>query len=230
MEILAGFEFPLERRVRPNLPKGIAMRCLYGLLLAAMMICSLDEAQARKSYAGVKGGVNIADITGDDADTLSSRNRFIGGAFYGIDFADDFGVRVDGLYVQKGAEGPFESEDGDIHETILTLDYLEFPVLFMVGFPTSEKFAVNLFAGPTFGFNLTAEAEIPEHGETVDLDVETFEFGATFGGGAEYVLSSMSIIGDFRYALGGTNISDEFDGKNSGSGIMVGVKFPLGAR
>jgi opacity protein-like surface antigen len=200
------------------------------VVCAALLAVLYTDAVARKSYAGVKGGVNIADITGDDAEGLDSRNRFIGGAFFGIDFADEFGLRIDGLYAQKGAEGPFVTEDGDTHESVLSLDYLEFPVLFMVGFPTNEQFAVNLFAGPTFGFNLTAEAEIPDHGETVDLDVETFELGATFGGGLEYVLSSMSIIGDFRYALGGTSISDNFDGKNSGIGVMVGVKFPLGAR
>lgn len=205
------------------------MRNLLTALCCVAVLCvSLDDAQARKAYAGIKGGVNKADITGHDAEGLESRNRFIGGAFYGIDFTDDFGVRLDALYVQKGAEGPFTVEDGDEHDVIISLDYLEFPVLFMVGFPTGEKFAVNLFAGPTFGFNMSAEIEIPEHGETEELDVETFELGATFGGGAEYMLSSMSIIGDFRYALGGTSVTDNFDGKNSGVGIMVGLKFPLG--
>ena len=153
----------------------------------------------------------------------------MGGAFYGIDW-EDFGVRIDGLYVQKGAEGEFAAPDGDVHETIIRLDYLELPVLFMVGFPTGDEFAVNLFAGPTFGFNLKAEAEIPEHGETVEMDVETFELGAAIGGGFEYILSSMSFVADLRYAMGGTSISDEFDGKNSGVGVTVGVKFPLGAR
>lgn len=203
---------------------------LVALCCIAVVSVSLDNAEARKAYAGIKGGVNIADITGDDAEGLGSRNGFVGGAFYGIDFTDDFGVRLDALYVQKGAEGQFVVDDGDTHDVIVSLDYLEFPVLFMVGFPTSEKFAVNLFAGPTFGFNMSAELEIPEHGETEDLDVETFELGATFGGGLEYMLSSMSIIGDFRYALGATSITDDFDGKSSGIGVMVGVKFPLGAR
>jgi hypothetical protein len=175
-----------------------------GVVCAMALAGSIDDAHARTSYAGVKGGVNIADITGDNLDGLDSRNRFIGGAFYGMDFTDDFGVRIDGLYVQKGAEGPIPIDDGDIHDVIISLDYIEFPVLFMVGFPTSDTFAVNLFAGPTFGFNITAEMEIPEHGETEDLDVETFE-------------------------LGGTSINDDFDGKNNGIGIMVGVKFPFGA-
>ncbi len=204
-------------------------------LLAMTVVCVLalaitsDAWAAEGSYAGVRGGVNMADITGDDAEGLGTRNRFMGGAFYGIDW-EDFGVRIDGLYVQKGAEGDFAAPDGDVHETIIRLDYLELPVLFMVGFPTGDEFAVNLFAGPTFGFNLKAEAEIPEHGETVEMDVETFELGAAIGGGFEYILSSMSFVADLRYAMGGSSISDEFDGKNSGVGVTVGVKFPLGAR
>ncbi|HEU4929077.1 MAG TPA: porin family protein [Candidatus Krumholzibacteria bacterium] len=205
------------------------MKILAMASVCAMILVWSADAVAKDSYAGVRGGVNIADITGDDAEGLDSRNRFIGGAFYGINF-EDFGVRVDGLYVQKGAEGDFESSDGDVHETIIRLDYIEFPVLFMVGFPTGDEFAVNLFAGPTFGFNLKAEAEIPEHGETEELDAATFELGGAFGGGFEYILSSMSFVADLRYALGGTSISDEFDGKNVGVGVTVGVKFPLGAR
>jgi len=200
-----------------------------GLVCAAVLLGSLDDTDARTSYAGVKGGVNQADVIGDDAENFDRNNGFIGGAFYGIDF-DDFGVRLDGLFVQKGAKGrivlPNETVASD---ATLTLDYLEFPVLFMVGFPTGDSWAVNLFAGPTFGFNLTAKGEVAGQGKT-DLDVETFELGATFGGGFEYMLESMSFIGDFRYALGATNISDDFDGKNSGVGIMVGVKFPLGER
>ena len=201
-----------------------------GLVCAAVLLGSLDDADARKSYAGVKGGVNQADVIGDDAENFDRNNGFIGGVFYGIDFTDDFGMRVDGLFVQKGAQGrcPCRNETVATDAT-LTLDYLEFPVLFMVGFPTGDTWAVNLFAGPTFGFNLTAKGEVEGQG-TTDLDVHTFEFGATFGGGVEYMLESMSFIGDFRYALGGTNISDDFAGKNSGVGIMVGVKFPLGER
>lgn len=200
-----------------------------GLLCAGLLAVSLGDAQARKSYLGVKGGVNVCDISGGDANGLDSRSRFIGGAFYGIDF-EDFGIRVDGLYVQKGAEGYLEVPEDENPHRVYKLDYLEFPVLFMVGFPTGEKFAVNLFAGPTFGFNVDAEVEFVDVGQTEQIDADTFEFGATFGGGIEYMLASMSIIGDVRYALSGTNISDDFAGKNGGSSIMVGMKFPLGVR
>ena len=202
-------------------------------LCTALLAGSVAGANAAKTYAGVKGGVNIAELTGDDVpDGQSSRNGFMGGGFFLFDFAEGFGVCIEGLYVQKGAEGPFETEDGDTHDATVRLDYLEFPVLFVVEIPGKNKLGVNLFAGPTFGFNLKGEVEIPEHGETEDLAVKSFEFGASIGGGIEYALSSFSIVVDGRYSIGATLIDDspnEADIKNRGIGIMAGVKFPLGA-
>ncbi len=204
-------------------------RVSISLVCAVLLMGVFHDAEARKSYFGVKGGLNHANIVGDDADELEPRDRFAGGVFYGMEFTDDFGMRIDGLYVQKGAEGEFvEPGEDHGHQSTISLDYIEFPVLFMVGFSTSEKFGANLLLGPTFGFNLSAELEDQDHGETVDLEVETFELGATFGGGVEYKVSTWSLIGDVRYALGGTSINDEFDGKNTGVVILVGVKFPLG--
>jgi hypothetical protein len=113
------------------------------------------------------------------------------------------------------------------------LDYIEFPVLVVATFPAGEKAAFNVFVGPTFGFNSKAEVEVVEHNETEDISdlVSSFEFGAAIGGGAEYMLSSFSIVLDVRYSLGATNIPDEGDAdlKNRGIGIMAGVKFPFGS-
>ena len=205
-------------------------RLQVGLLCAAVLFGSFDDADARRSYAGVKGGVNKANVIGDDVDALDPTNLFMGGAFFGIDFTEDFGARLDALYVQKGAEGPFTAPGETVaSDATLSLDYIEFPLLLLVDFPTGDSFAFNLFLGPTFGFNLSAEADVEGVG-TTDLDAESFEFGATFGGGVEYMLESMSIIGDFRYALGATDIFDGVKAKNTGVGLMVGVKFPLGER
>jgi hypothetical protein len=134
----------------------------------------------------------------------------VGGAFYGIDFTPDFGARIEALYVMGGAEGLYETPDGDTHESVVSLDYVQFPLLFVVKIPTSEKIVFNLALGPTFSFNTTAEVDIPEHGETLDISntVNSFEFGALIGGGVEYALSSMSILLDVRYSAGATNVID----------------------
>jgi opacity protein-like surface antigen len=209
------------------------MKALTALVCATALLAAAGNVEAKTMYAGVKGGVNIATLSGDDTDGLDSHNGFIGGVFYGVDFGE-FGVRLEGLYVQKGAEGPFTAPDGDTHESTVRLDYVEFPLLFTGTFSAGEKIAFNVFAGPTFGFNTTAELEIPEHGETEDISdsVDSFEFGAAVGGGVEYELSSFSIIVDARYSLGATSIVNEGDSdvKNRGIGVMAGVKFPLGAK
>ena len=212
------------------------MRAMVGMLCAASLV--LATSVDAKKYAGVKGGVNMADFSGDQAPANNgTRTGFSGGAFYGWGINDQFGVRGELNYVQKGAEGDVQAEDGDTHLGTYKLDYVEIPVLFVADFPAGEKFGFNIFAGPTFAFNTTAEAEIPAHNETEELDnVKGFEFGAAIGGGIEYKLSSFSIIADVRYSLGASSVSEDnaagesVDVKNRGIGIMAGVQFPLGAK
>lgn len=210
------------------------MRTMVGMLCVAMLVVATG-ADAKK-YAGFKGGVNLGDFSGDDApDNSSTRTGFSGGAFYGIGINEQFGVRGEVNYVQKGSEGAVQTEDGDIHDGTYKLDYVEIPLLFVADFPAGDKFAFSIFAGPTFAFNTTAEVEVPAHNATESLDnIKGFEFGAAIGGGIEYMLSSFSIIADLRYSLGASSVADDagesIDIKNTGIGVMAGVKFPLGGK
>ncbi len=211
------------------------MKSFVAAFCAAAIVVAASNADAKKMYAGLKGGVNSASISGDDVEDLDSRNGFIGGVFYGVEFSERLGGRIEGLYVQKGAEGPFVLPGDDhAHESIIKLDYVEFPLLFTASFPAGEKFAFDLFVGPTFGFNISAEVEIPGHNETVDIgdNVTSFELGGAVGGGIEYLLSSMAIVLDVRYSLGASDLLDaegvDVGAKNRGIGVMAGLKFPLG--
>lgn len=216
------------------------------ILVAACLLAVMGYASGASAltgmYAGVKGGVNMADISGDDADGVDTRNGFMGGAFWGGGIDDRFGIRLEGLFVQKGGEGEFVAPGDDHpHESALKLDYIEFPLLFTVKLPAGEKLAFNLFLGPTFGFNIAAELEDKSHGETLDLDdsVSGFELGGAIGAGLEYRLSSFAIVVDARYGIGGTNIFEDLavagqsvtiDAKNTEIGVMAGLSFPLGAK
>jgi Outer membrane protein beta-barrel domain len=212
----------------------MTMKNIIGILCAIALCVLAGSAAAREMYAGVKGGVNIASLSGDTADNLDSKNGFIGGAFYGVNFSDGFGGRLEALYVMGGAEGEFVVPGEDHgHESTVTLDYVQFPLLFVVNVPASEKVVFNFALGPTFSFNTTAEVEDHEHGETVDISgsVNGFEFGGLIGGGVAYKLSSMSLLLDARYSMGATNVVDAepSDVKNRGIGVMAGLSFPLGS-
>jgi len=210
------------------------MKRTLALLWALGMVALISAPAGAGSWIGVKGGVNMADLSGDQVTDTSMRSQFAGGAFYGFGINEQFVLQVEGLYMSKGAEGKVVVEDGDIHNATARIDYIEFPVLFMARFPAGDTVGFDIFAGPTFGFNIKSEIEIAEHG-TEDLKDETrgFEFGATIGGGIYYMVGSFSIVGDVRYGLGATNVYESIDGatidaKNRGIGIMAGVEFPLG--
>ncbi|HEX6791834.1 MAG TPA: porin family protein [Candidatus Krumholzibacteria bacterium] len=212
------------------------MRQVTAIACVLVLMATAGNAGAVGWHLGIKGGVNMADLAGDDGPSDTSfRNGFIGGGFADYLLNDRFGVRAEVLYVQKGAEGSFVVPGQDhAHDSIVKLDYVEIPLLFTGRFPAGEKFAFGLFAGPTLSFNTTAEVEIPSHNETEALDaVKSFELGAAFGGGIEYILPSFSLLADARYGLGTASVIEDIAGqtvdvKNRGLGIMAGVAVPIG--
>lgn len=206
-------------------------------LSAIALIAFAAQAQAGNMYAGVKLGANLGDVSGDDVpDDTSMRTGFMGGLFVGTHVNESFGFRLEGLYVQKGAKADIDYGPGiGVLETVEKLDYIEFPILFVYDLMNSETMGFNLFAGPTLGFNINAQAE-PDGGESADIDnVKSFEFGAAIGAGIEKKMAGGKGIGlDVRYTLGATSIFEDVagqsvDAKNRGIGIMASFSVPLGS-
>ncbi|MDH4037117.1 MAG: PorT family protein [Candidatus Krumholzibacteria bacterium] len=208
-------------------------KLILSICVLSLVSIGVSQASAAK-WAGVKGGINMADFGGSDApDNTSMRNAFAGGAFFGWGINEQFGIQIEGLYMSKGAKGKDDSGGTPVDATV-KLDYIEFPILFAVRFPAGEKLAFDIFAGPTLGFNIKAEYEAGGETQDVKDETESFEFGAAFGGGFYYMLESFSILADVRYGIGATTTQKDFEGqsydvKNKGIGIMVGVAFPLGS-
>ena len=209
------------------------------LLAVCTMALVAFAAQADAAmYGGIMGGVNFANVGGDDApDDTSNRTGFQGGLFVGTDVSEQFGFRLEGLYVQKGAKADIETGGGPV-ETVLKLDYIEFPLLFVLHFKGGETLGFNLFAGPTFGFNINAQSEA-DGGESTDIDnISSFEFGAAIGAEIAKTMASGKSIGlDVRYTLGATSVFEETeilgetveaDVKNRGIGGMVFFQVPFG--
>lgn len=207
-------------------------------LSAVALIAFAAQAQAAKMYGGVKAGANFANLGGSDApDNTSTRTAFEGGLFVGSHVNDQFGFRVEGLWVMKGASYDQEVTPGNTVKVTSKLDYIEFPLLFVYDLKNSESMAFNLFAGPTLGFNIKAKAE-PDGGDSVDIkdSVNSFEFGAAIGAGLEKKMASgKALTLDVRYSLGATSVAKDVDGKsvdikNHGIGLMVGLSLPLGSQ
>jgi hypothetical protein len=209
------------------------MKELSAIALALLLVAPATAARsAAKWSAGVKGGVNLGDLAGEDApDETSLRTGFMGGAFVQVDLSEEAGLRVEGLWVQKGAEFADSLFILPVEGTV-EIEYIELPVLFVVNLSAGGKGAFEIFAGPTFAFNTSASAE--GNGRSVDLNGNNFEFGVAFGAGVEYAWPTVSIVIDGRYSLGATSIieddeatSGSVDLLNRGIGIMAGLAFPL---
>ena len=206
-------------------------------LSAVALVAVAATANAAGMYGGIKAGANFANAS--DIDNSSTRTGFQGGLFVGKDVSPQFGFRVEGLWVQKGATYDETVDLGSGPETIevkAKFDYIEFPVLFVYNLSNSETMGFNVFAGPTFGFNIGANLEAEGFDDQdVKDDVESFEFGAAIGAGLAKKMASGKSIGlDARYTLGATGTAkDVADGqdnpKNRGIGLMAFFQVPLGS-
>jgi hypothetical protein len=207
-------------------------RTLLTISAIALVAFAATANAAGDMYAGIKLGANFADVSGDDAGDTSMRTGFQGGLFIGKNVNEQFGFRLEGLYVQKGAKADEEITPGTTVEVVTKLDYIEFPILFVYNLTNSESMGFNLFAGPTLGFNINAQAEA-DGGESADIDnIKSFEFGAAIGAGLAKKMAGGKAIGlDARYTLGATSVVDVEDVsvKNRGIGLMAFYQIPLGS-
>lgn len=201
------------------------------LCASTLFIGSVQTATAVTSSAGFKFGVNFAEFAGDiNLNEANTRAGIMGGAFFQTAINTQTAIRIEGLWVSKGAD----YSNTDPNDSSVDLDYIELPILFVVDLRPEEKLGFHVFLGPTFGFTTSAKAI--ENGLARDLDdfVEHYEFGIAIGLGFEYALSSMSIVVDGRYTSGFTNViqdltdGNSIDVSNRGLGVMAGLAFPVG--
>ena len=213
-----------------------------GLALVAGVMLAGAAVQAATWQVGVKGGVAVQKLGGDDvnSDQVDNRTGFVGGAYFQSDVSRNFGVRLETLYFMKGA-----SADSAGVSVTVKLDYVEFPLLAVAHVPVSETARVDIFGGPTFAFNTSAKAEASFGGLSGSVDigdgVKSFDFGLTFGAGMSFDAGSAVIGIDGRYGFGLDSIVDSdalsdlgFNGnadvKNKGFAVMASIGIPVGAK
>lgn len=235
---------------------------------AAVVLCfaSSTNALAQPSWElGVKAGFGLAKLTGDDTretesgyidlgegwyaqgevtqDYGDSKPGFVGGAYAAVHINDQFGIRLEGLYLKKGGKGDNSGQldvydDFDVYQGTITvsgentvaLDYFEFPLLGVVSFPVGDAATFDIFAGPVLAFNTNAELEqevtLSANGysetesEKIDIsdDTKGTDFGGVLGAGITFKLERVSLFGEVRYEYGFTKII-ESNGSNSDEDI-----------
>ncbi|MBQ8158837.1 MAG: PorT family protein [Prevotella sp.] len=185
---------------------------------------SMDKSTV---YYGVRLGLNVANITGDQ-ETLSSKAGLNFGAVVGLRISETTPLFIEsGLYyTQRGAEK---------NRTEVNLNYLEIPILIKAGFNVTDDIAVLPFIGPTFAVGISGKQKGYKKD---DKGVETFYSEKSFGSNGNYKRGDMGIklgcgaewnmlYAELGYQFGVANIldSDEFTQHGNALFLNIGVNF-----
>lgn len=207
------------------------------LCLAAILVLALAGAAASAEVGfGVKGGLNLANLHGTDAENLNWKPGFAAGAFANISFTPVVSLQPEILYVMNGA-----SEDILGIEINLNFDYVQVPVLVKFDVPVAGTIIPALYAGPYVGFLTKAELEASYQGESASQDVKDYtksmDYGLVFGAAMDFNLAAVTLVFEGRYTYGLTTVDDswgelddppsdeEADVKNHSIMFLAGVAF-----
>ena len=193
------------------------------VLVVALVFASATAAMAQNKGAGVKIGVNFADLhveTDEDFRPLDRRTGIVVGVFYVFPIAPHFAFQPEWLYAQKGAKFTENSDFG------LDLDYYDVPLLLRWDSATAGTSTFNVFGGPSINFRHRARQEDEEGDRDIRDSVETIDVGLIIGAGAEF--GRFLIDGRYQHGLKEVNKDAEleaFSVKHRTFSIMGGIRF-----
>jgi len=169
------------------------------LCLAAMV----PSAQAQKF--GVKAGVNIAQVSGNDFGDVKPLTGFHAGVFKEVTLVPEL------LFLQP--ELQYSMQGFKVEDTDYSIGYINIPIVAKVYLLK----LISLEAGPQLGFKINDNFE----GNSGD-DLETFDAAIVGGIGLNFPLG-LSI--NARFAQGLTEIVKDSDAKNQVIQLGAAFKF-----
>lgn len=212
------------------------------ILMIILSFVFIGTLPAQGLGYGVKGGLNMAKFTGDDADFDGEADP---GSIFGPTVGGfvtmpvgPLGVRVEVLYTAKGSNYDLsysESEDGlNVSldgTTKMKMNWLDIPVLAVYNVMDN----LSVFAGPflelylsgtvesdfTVSFSYEGDTFSESEKDTEDIESEDINspgFGLIFGG--TYMITD-NIGVEARYAMGLTSMDEDESLKNSGLQVLV---------
>ena len=162
---------------------------------------------------GVKAGMNMANITGDEVEDAKIKPGMTIGGFATIPLGDKLSIRPEILFTQKGYRIK-ESEEGYEYKGKAKMNWLDIPILAV--YEVAE--GIKAFVGPYFdlylGGEYVIESDFGDFDEKIEgEDVNSLGMGLMFGG-AYGVTKSIDV--EARVALGLTSMDEDFTIKNFG--------------
>jgi hypothetical protein len=183
------------------------------LLLAFAGTFAAADAQTK---IGLKGGVNLADWGGEDADGVDAKIGFHVGGFANFAVGNKFSIQPELLYSTQG--GKIDAPGDDVK---LRFNYINIPV--MVKYELIDGLHAEL--GPQFGFAVTRKSK--QGDVTVDRNDDFKGFDLGLGLGASYQFPSTPVGIGARYVFGLSRLDDDGDAKMFNRVFQLGVTYTL---
>lgn len=164
------------------------------LLLAVFTVLGVANVNAQKIKLGVKGGINLASVSGDNTKDIGSVTAFNFGVLSEVPISEKFSFQPELMYSGQGYS---------FNDNTIALNYLNIPL--MGKYYVTKGLSVE--AGPQIGFLLAAKNEKTD----VKDSFKTVDFGVNLGLG--YKLENGLNFG-VRYNLGLTDINNVANSSN----------------
>jgi hypothetical protein len=188
-------------------------------VLFALALFSIS-AQAQMQL-GLKAGLNLANLSGDDAGSPDTKTAFAFGGFFTYQFSPIFAIQPEIYYSMKGAKDKMTMGSSTI-DLSYSFNYIEIPLLIKFMIPIKDSnVKPAIIAGPYFAINTTAKVKAEYQGQSEEADIDELkssEFGLQLGGGVGFPVGNGELGFDVRYIMGLSNIFDvegDPDVKNS---------------
>jgi hypothetical protein len=194
------------------------------LITAGVSAASAQVDVVPHTSFGVLAGVNLAKVSGNDANGAKTRTGFAGGISVDVHVAPQLGLEIDGLYSQQGAKENLDGTDVTLH-----LDYIQVPVLLRYRFPTHTPVRPFIVLGPSVGFRVKCGLTAPNDSATcVDVfgeNAKSVDVGGTVGAGLGFKLGRQELSLSARYNMGFTKVFQDSDSKNRVFSVLAGLSF-----
>ena len=193
------------------------------LMLLVLLLCTQPIFGQLK--VGLLGGLNMSGIDIDSPGITETKNvnQLGAGLVLEYDLGENFSLRVEPMYLQKGAE---IIQPGNPNITA-EMDFIEIPFLLKYSF--GGEISPYVIAGPAIGFLIKNELSLESADVSVAVNIddvtEKLDAGLCLGAGLNIPVGPADFFFEARYTMGFSNVQKGGIIDQSVSGLPVYIDF-----
>lgn len=209
-------------------------RRLNGLGMVAVLAVGMTAtagAQGGPVRGGIVAGFNSATLGGTDAEDADRLLGLVVGGYVLKPISGNLGLRVEGLYSQKGAKTSV-TEDDIVAEASLKLAYLDIPILLQIEGGSSSGVTPFAHLGPSLGIKLSCDVEASAEGlsfstscDDAEGETNAYDIAGVLGAGLAFPVRTLRMSTGVRYQHGFTDVPKDGKVQNRVLTFLVGIEF-----